>query len=277
MLRRTALVLAAILAVLGLPTGAAAGGAASFDFNRDYFVPGDRAVGDTLFWIAKEDRHLLDRTFYAYLIPEMRYIKPPKIPADAVPLGPITLDGLARVSFIVPDVSPGEYTVDICDSPCRHSHVGDLFNGSITVVESRQEARLRMVIDRLERDLRREDGRLMAQGRQADRRAKLLHEQITDLRATTEKWERRQAWLETRLAQLEREPTGLTFDRAGWAVAVLAIAALALSVWRRRRRSPAAAPGANGSDDAPNWQLEEAILEEEREPASVGRAGGEPG
>jgi hypothetical protein len=271
MLRRTAVILVAALAAIVIPAGAAAGGGAVFNFNRDYYVPGDLAVGQTVFSTSKEHRHLLDRTFYAYLIPESRWIDPPRIPKGSVPIGTVSLDGLAQVSFRIPDVAPGHYTVGMCDRPCRHAYVGDLVGGWITVVGSREEARLRGLIDRLERRLDGVRGGLSKQGERANHLAK----EIAGLTTTTGKWERRQAWLETRLAQLEREPTGLTFDRAGWAVAALAIAALAASMWRRRRRaptvSPSAAPPAKQPDEVPEWQLEGAIVDEnEREPAGVG-------
>jgi hypothetical protein len=277
MLRRTMTVLAMAIVAMVIPSGPAVGGGMSwFDFDRDYYVPGDHAVGETGFWTSEKDRHLLDRTWHAYLIPGHGWIEPPRIPDAAVPIGTVTLSGLARVSFIVPDVEPGGYTVGICDRPCRHSYVGDLGGGWISVVESRQEARLRGMIDRLERRLDGVRGQLRKQGERADRRANLLREEIGDLREATGKWERRQAWLETRLAQLEREPTGLTFDRAGWAVAALAIAALAASIWRRRRSSapvPALpATGTTSPDDDRAWQLDAAVLEEEeeRQPAGVG-------
>jgi hypothetical protein len=275
MLRRTAVILVAGLAAIVIPAGAAAGGGAVFNFNRDYYVPGDMAVGQTVFSTSKEHRHLLDRTFYAYLIPESRWIDPPRIPKGSVPIGTVSLDGLAQVSFRIPDVAPGDYTVGMCDRPCRHAYVGDLVGGWITVVGSREEARLRGLIDRLGRRLDGVRGGLSKQGERADRRAQELRAEIADLTAATGKWERRQAWLETRLAQLEREPTGLTFDRAGWAVAALAIAALAASMWRRRRRAPVAfppaAPPAKRTDQVPEWQLEGAIVDEnEREPAGVG-------
>jgi hypothetical protein len=148
MLRRMVVVLAAVFLVPTMLSGAAAGGGSTFDFE-DYYVAGERAVGETAFWISGKDRHLLNRTFYAYLIPGQQGIDPPRIPAGAVPLGQVTLGGLARVSFTVPDVAPGGYSVEICDRPCRHSFVGDLIGGWFTVVGSEEEARLRPVIDRL--------------------------------------------------------------------------------------------------------------------------------
>jgi hypothetical protein len=275
MLRRAAAALALSLAAVAFPSGTAAGGGAVFDFDRDYYVPGDRAEGQTVFSVSGKDRRLLRRTFYAYLIPGPRWIEPPDVPPGAVPIGTVSLTGLARVSFVVPNVAPGPYTVGMCDRPCRHAYVGDLMGGWITVVGSREEARLRGLMDRLERRLERLRGRLSNQTWEARRRTDRLEEEIAALSTATEGWERRQAWLETRLARLEREPqsSATTFDRAGWAVATLALGALAASSWRRRRPTPVPRPTgatARSLDDAPEWQLDGAVVEGEREPAGVG-------
>jgi hypothetical protein len=279
MLQRTAFVLAAAVVAILLPIGAAAGGMSSFNFDRDYYVAGDRAVGQTVFWISKEDRHLLERTFYAYLIPQSRWIDPPRIPPDAVPLGPVTLGGLARISFTVPDVEPGGYTVGICDRPCRHSYVGDLGGGWITVVGSPEEARLLPVIDRLKTRLDRARWDAIQKARKSQRRDTALGAELEGLQ---EDLEQAREELGARLVALERRPQAApgAFDRAGWAVAALALAALAFASMRRRKLAappdgdrheepsvgegvPAEAQVASAADDL-GWRVEGAEVEDDR-------------
>ncbi|MGH2682845.1 MAG: hypothetical protein ACRDIX_06385 [Actinomycetota bacterium] len=288
MLRRTIVVFAA--AVFAFPTmlsGATAGGMSSFDFDRRYYVVGDRAVGQTEFWISRKDRHLLDRTFYAYLIPDSRWIDPPRIPSEAVSLGPIALGGMARISFTVPEVAPGGYTVGICDRPCRNSYVGDLGGGWINVTGSPEEARLLPVIDRLE--LRLDQARW-----DASRKARKSQRRVAELRAGLEALEadldQARKDLATRLVAVEARPPAApgAFDRAGWAVAALTAAALAFVAARRRTppllgrpASPEEPPVGNEvlSDDASTvlepgdlgWKIEAAEIEDRRTPVRTGR------
>lgn len=274
MLRRTALVLAAALATIAVPTTARAGGMASFEFDQAYYVAGDRAVGQTVFWISKKDRELLDRTFYAYLIPGRRWIDPPRIPEGAVPLGPITLGGLARVSFTVPEVAPGGYTVGICDRPCRHSYVGDLGGGWITVVGSPEEARLLPVIDRLQGRLDRIHWDARQKAQRSLRRATALQSEVEELE---ERLARAREELGARLVALEGrpEPAAGAFDRAGWVVAAVALAALAFVSSRRRKRPEAPVDGPprvsvalDGDGQDFEWKTEAAEVEG-REPVGV--------
>jgi hypothetical protein len=280
MLRRMVVVLAALFLVPTMLSGAAAGGGATFDFE-DYYVAGDRAVGETVFWISGKDRHLLNRTFYAYLIPRRQWIDPPRIPAGAVPVGQVTLGGLARVSFTVPDVAPGGYSVGICDRPCRHSLVGDLMGGWITIVGSEEEARLLPVIDRLKNRLDRARWDAIQKARKNQKRFAELNQWIEGL---DEEIDQAREELGARLVALERRPQAESgsgaFDRAGWAVAVLAVAALALVSARRRRPSGTEAPALSGQPPASveaaaaemddlGWQVEAAELEDDRTPVGA--------
>lgn len=273
MLRRTGVVLVAAVVAMALPSGVAAGGMSSFDFDRKYFVAGEQAVGQTGFWISRKDSRLLDRTFYAYLFPDSEWIEPPTIPSNAFPLGAVTLGEVARISFTVPDVAPGDYTVGICDRPCRHGYVGDLGGGWISVVGSAEEARLRLVIDRLESRLWKVGSNLGQRLHAGKQRMATLQNQIDDL---TDQLEGQRTSLEAALAGLARKPTAQTdpFDRAGWVVAILALGALAFVVGRRRKSSIPAAPEApvagpvRVADDF-GWQIE-AAEEEEEERTPVG-------
>jgi hypothetical protein len=280
MLRRMVVVLAALFLVPTMLSGAAAGGGATFDFE-DYYVAGDRAVGETVFWISGKDRHLLNRTFYAYLIPGRQWIDPPRIPAGAVPLGQVTLSGLARVSFTVPDVAPGGYSVGICDRPCRHSFVGDLMGGWITVVGSQEEARLLPVIDRLKNRLDRARWDAIHKARKSQKRFMELRAEFEYLQKGLDQAREE---LGARLVALERRPQAESgsgaFDRAGWAVAVLAFATLALVMARRRRlsgreastlpdRPPASIEAAAAGMGDLGWQVEAAELEDDRTPVGA--------
>jgi hypothetical protein len=274
MLRRTSVVLAAAMVAMALPSGVAAGGMSSFDFERTYYVPGERAVGQTGFWISRNDTRLLDRTFYAYLFPDSEWIEPPRIPSNAVPLGPVSLGENARISFTVPDVAPGDYAVGICDQPCRHAYVGDLGGGWISVVGSAEEARLRLIIDRLESRLWKVQSNLGDRLHAGKQRTATLQSQIDDL---TDQLDRQRTSLEAALAGLARKPATQAdpFDRAGWVVAILALAVLAFVASRRRRPSIPAAPEAPEARLVPTaddfgWQIESAEQEEEDERTPVG-------
>jgi hypothetical protein len=210
MLRRTAVVLALAAMVL-VPAPAALGGGSTFDFGR-YHVPGERVVGVTEFWIRAKDRQLLERAFYAYLIPSRSWIEPPDIPAEAVFLGPVTIaasegGGVARMSFIVPDVAPGGYNVALCDLPCRHAFLGDLVGGWITVVGSQEEVRLRRMIDRLENRVWRVESNLERRLQNGNQRMATLQNQVNDL---TAQLERHRTVLESALAGMGQKPAAET-------------------------------------------------------------------
>jgi hypothetical protein len=149
-------ILLALVVVVVLSAGPVwAKGGSYLRFDRLYYHPGESLKLETEFRtdvIGWQPGSVEDGPYFAYLLPLARripYIDPPHIPKGAVPLGPLVIqpgsheeEWLASVSFVVPDVPPGEYWLDICNDPCRHSSVGDLGGGSFQVAANAEEAHL---------------------------------------------------------------------------------------------------------------------------------------
>jgi hypothetical protein len=150
------------------------------------------------------------------------------------------------VDFRVPAVAPGAFTVALCNRPCRHTIVGDLTGGWITVVGSPAEARLRTVQDNAEarqaRALNRMEGRIRGLERQHARDQREGLSGLTRLRD-------RVAALSERLGEAEspaaaagqrdgREP-GPAVGPLGWILVIgLALLSVVLLLLGRRKAGP---------------------------------------
>jgi hypothetical protein len=93
------------------------------------------------------------------LVPGYRWFpKPGRVPDYAIPLGPIAITPAtgnyccwkAALTFKVPELSPGRYSIDYCNDPCTVDGVGDLVGGSFWIAASEEQARLLSRIERLE-------------------------------------------------------------------------------------------------------------------------------
>jgi hypothetical protein len=130
-------------------------------FDRLYVAPGEEVVLETTFYTnvdglsAATFGSVNDGPYQAYLVPERRSIDPPHIPKVAVALGPILIRPgdrdevwFASIAFVIPQVDPGRYRVELCDVPCRHDMVGDLGGSTEFNVEaSAEEARLKNLLN----------------------------------------------------------------------------------------------------------------------------------
>jgi hypothetical protein len=154
---------------------AAAGGGATLDFDEDVAHEDYLAVGETVtgeMWAYFDDRQVRREPFYAYLEPvsvgEATYEGPPKLSGKAIRLGRIHVgefrhpaggffDANTRVTFVVPQVAPGRYLIQYCNSPCTRpfGNPGANWPTGITIVATPAEARLRHQMDRLESRLQR--------------------------------------------------------------------------------------------------------------------------
>lgn len=178
--RLVAVVLSTVVTVLlGSALPARAGGWDSLRFRREHYLIGQLATARTEFFAGKlEGSGPLDgRAYYAYLLPSSSdelfgMIDAPTIPADAIRLGALRVEGpltkaggyrygIASLTFRVPDVPSGSYSIGFCDDPCTHGTVGWLAWGYLTIVHTPLEARLLRARDRaqaradvLRRDLR---------------------------------------------------------------------------------------------------------------------------
>jgi len=167
------------LVVLAASVPAHAGGWDSLRFRRDHYLVGQIARARTEFFAGDlEGAGPLDgRVYSAYLLPRSRdigfgMITPPTIPTGAIRLGALDVEGpfekpdgypygIASLTFSVPDVPTGSYSIGFCDDPCTYGTVGWLAWGYLTIVHTplegrllRREAGLEARVDALERTLR---------------------------------------------------------------------------------------------------------------------------
>lgn len=158
MMRRALLVLTLATAALVLPASpAAANGGAVLDFVDPYLEVGTDVRGATVVWMSGKDPRALERgPFYAYLLPEGRWIRPPKIPAGAIQVGTLEFRWLtdrktaATLSFTVPDVPSGRYGLHYCNDPCTRAAIGDLYGGSVLVARDAEVGGLLLEREKLQ-------------------------------------------------------------------------------------------------------------------------------
>jgi hypothetical protein len=159
--RRAVCVAMTAVALLLAMTQAASGGGASFDFDDQYLVVGETVTGRTSVWLgATRTGDLEDGPFHAYLVPQNARYPEEGLPKGALWLAPISLDPLpgpyamARVSFEVPAVPTGGYSLTVCNDPCTVQGVGDLIGGWFSVATSPLEARVQRLQHRLHKRVR---------------------------------------------------------------------------------------------------------------------------
>jgi hypothetical protein len=233
---RRLLVAAIIAATVLLPQPGTAGGS-WLETPRRYLVVGEEVTARGTFGPGTNEGEVSDGPFHAYLLPGNRWLDAGPIPPEAVPIGPMSITAaegsvccwLGTVTFTVPDVPPGRYTISYCNDPCTVNGIGDLIGGSVQIATTREEARLGAEVDRLREQI----GILRAR---ADRGQSLE----AALEATREARDR----LRERIEALRDAPAPVTEpgadDRSSfpwWAgVLMAAVAFLAGAVLARRRR-----------------------------------------
>jgi hypothetical protein len=241
--------------VLVPATASVAGGWDTLSFPEDHYLVGDVATTTQLFFAGRLDGagELDAGPYYAYLLPlgdensmGLGMIDPPNVPEGAIRLGTLQVSGpfdrpdvqgkygRATLTFTVPDVPTGRYSIGFCDIPCRHGYVGWLAWANITIVHTEAEGRMLAALDqrgtqirRLRDDLRRANG---IQEKQEARVATLgsdLRDRTASLRAAN-----------TKLAAAPPERVSRRPLIAGWEIGILAIAILAAALVVRHRRRP---------------------------------------
>jgi hypothetical protein len=231
----TAVLTAAILAT----AGPAAAGGSWLETEDPYYPPGSQATARGTFGPGAYEGRVSDGPYYAYLVPGFRWFeKPGPVPDYAIPLGPITIRRAtgnyccwaASLTFTVPDLPPGRYSIDYCNDPCTVNGIGDLIGGSFWVADTQEEAGLMARIDRLEakaeslkrikQDLRRTEAAL---AEAEDEQVSLINElRVVALQAASAS-----ARGEGRVAVRDSLPP--------WVSASLILMALFLGGWYRRR------------------------------------------
>lgn len=248
-MRRLTIVIGAVL--LSVPLGApeAVGGGNFLEVNRRYLAPGQTAVASNRYFTRAIARNA---PYYLYLLRAEDGWDPPLEAFRAAPVlgrariawpgphrdwsGEMKGNPRLTVRLEVPQLPPGNYLLGLCDLPCEH-RIHSISFGSIRIVASPLEARLRTRIDRTEsriwtlrgalgrnrriqtqqsRDL---DGRIGAVGAASSRSAAALDDRLSALDA------------ETRRAAGSAHRANLV----GAGALLLAAGALVL----RRRRTPA--------------------------------------
>jgi hypothetical protein len=226
----------ALVLVSALVSAAQAGGAV-FEFEREYYQPGDRVVGRVTFGRGSGEPIRADSgPFIAYLMKGNTYIDAPQVPDGAIPVGPMTITHidsgtwLARMEFTLPEVPPGGYSIGYCNDPCTSSSLGELMGGWFDVLASGQDVSNYLLRERLEQATRSFRHRIRA----ADRQVSALEGQLGMLRDENRRLEVRVAGLE-RASKSEPLPTPGFPAPIGWILVALTVL-FGLVAFRPRRR-----------------------------------------
>jgi hypothetical protein len=211
-----------LLAVPALPGHALAGGS-WLSPERSAYVPGESAAFHGVFSSGSLEGRIADGPYFAYLLPQNRWIEHLKVPTSAISLGEIMIDHMgehlfrARVEFEVPAVPTGMYHIGYCNAPCTVNGIGDLIGGeSIAIGATRTEARLSIVTQRLRAKVA-----SVVQTHQ-----ETLTKHGKDLRAA----QARAGWLSAELAQV-RHALRVERSRGSWGpMAAIVLLALGLLV-----------------------------------------------
>ncbi len=260
MLRRVALVtLFAALLIVGGSAAAGAGGAvfeiADQDGDRvvrgEQFVqPGQIVTAHTSFSPRIEGLGGIDDGPYvAYLLPGSKYVGPGSVPPKAIALGQLEIvqgrfSSVARITFTVPAVPTGEYTMSLCNDPCTVDGLGDIVGGWLRIAQTTKEGRLGA---RLE-DVKRDRAGLNHALRQADERAQELRSRVQEAARTNQGLRGEVVQLEAELRSAVPAAPAARPMIPWWAAALVALALLALTgafVIRGRSGRPGP-PGKNG-------------------------------
>jgi hypothetical protein len=240
--RRALFVAMTAVALQLVTTPAASGGGATFEFDDEYLVIGETVSGRTDVWLgATRTGDLEDGPFQAYLVPSSTRWPEEGLPEGARWLAPITFEPLpgpyatAKVSFEVPAVPAGAYSLMVCNDPCTVQSVGDLVGAWFSVAASPIESRVQALEDRLH-------WKVWALRREVNRAEKRTEKRETALEGRIGELYRRLADVRADVTSLPRtNPEEGRFDWlgvAGWVlVALVGIAALS-----RRHRARVAAP-----------------------------------
>ena len=259
MLRRITLV--TLLAMLSIFAGggAATAGGAVFEIvdaegdrvvrGEEFVQPGEVVTAHTSFSPRIAGLGGIDDGPYVvYLLPGSRLVDPGSLPPKAIALGQLEIvqgrfGSVARISFTVPRVPTGEYTMSLCNDPCTVDGLGDIVGGWLGIAQTTKEGRL---IARLD-DVKRERAALNHALSEADARARELGSRVREAAGTNEGLRGRIAALDARLRTARSSPPARPLIE-WWAAALVALGLLALTaalVFRGGARRPRP-PGTNG-------------------------------
>jgi hypothetical protein len=247
--RRVGVALLTTIAVLVPPWAAAANGGAYLEFDETYYVSGDEGHAETYVSIPSGKEHLLDEgPFYVFALPRGGSLQEGHpIPPGATRLGTVSVteeEGAYELSieFMMPALDPGGYGIGVCNDPCTISGFREALGGWFTVVETRREAELLRMRDRLRgelfgarREVRRAERRLAAVQDDLDAQLAFGSSERAELAAEIER-------LETQLAAARaKEPNQGRAPFDPWLVGAILLVTFVIAVlaFRRRRMLPA--------------------------------------
>jgi hypothetical protein len=239
---RRSLTLAVVaMAIALIPTGHASAGGSWLYPDRNVYEPGDVSRVHGSFGTGSLEGTLADGPYVAYLLPENAWIEDTRVPEAAIRLGELRIvrdesySKSASVTFTVPDVPTGWYSVAYCNEPCTVDGIGDLIGSQgFVIAPTRREGRYILEVDRLEARVDSVRQQVVARTR-AER--KELERALRARAAELAGAQARVAELQVDLARL-RAREGDRPIVPGWAVGVLAVAIIAAVFVVRRARRP---------------------------------------
>jgi hypothetical protein len=243
-MRRVRWIGAAMLvgATLGGPSVAWADGGAYLDLDRTHYLPGQTAHAEGYVYVPRAKQHLFERgPFYIYVTQERTpLIEGRPIPEGAVRVGTVSIDRERRTefelsaSFVVPQLDGQSYALAVCNEPCTISGFRESLTGTISIIATAREGELLNRVDLLKR-----------QAWNLRRHVRTSERADEELRTQLGLAEVARSELAIRLRELEAAaaratPSGRRPLVSTWVALTLAgslfASALALVVWRRRRR-----------------------------------------
>jgi hypothetical protein len=257
MLRRITLV---ILAALFMFAGGAVGAGGSVfevvDEDGDRVVRGEESVqpGQVLTAHTSFSPKIAglggidDGPYVVYLNPGSTYVRPGSVPPTAVTLGRLEIvrerfSAVARITFTVPSVPTGEYTMSLCNDPCTVDGLGDIVGGWLRIAQTTKEGRL---IARLD-DVKRDRSALNHAVKEADVQAQELRSSSEEAARAIEGLRGEVVDLETQL-RAAREASSQAGPLIEWwaaALGALVLLALATAILLRGRSGRSGPPGTN--------------------------------
>lgn len=189
-----------------------------------------------------------DGPYVVYLLRGSTYIHPGSVPPTAVALGQLEIvpgrfSTVARITFTVPNVPTGGYTMSLCNDPCTVDGLGDIVGGWLRITQTTKEGRL---IGRLD-DVIRDRAALNHALREAEVRVQELESASQNAPGAIEGLRGRVAELEAQLRARRGGPAGVG-SLIVWgtaALVVLDLLGLGAAVLLRRRTGRRVRPGAS--------------------------------
>lgn len=255
-MRRSLTLAVVAMAIALIPTGHVSAGGSLLYPDRDVYEPGDVSRVHGSFGSGSLEGTLADGPFVAYLLPQNAWIEETRMPEAAIRLGELRIvrdesyGKRASVTFTVPDVPTGWYSVGYCNEPCTIDGIGDLIGSQgFVIAPTRREGRYIVEVDRLEARVdsvrQRVVARTRAERKELERALQARAAELADAQA-------RVAELQADLARL-RAREGDRPIVPGWAVGVLVVAIIAaVFIVRRARRPWVVVPNVTIPDTVPD-------------------------